>query len=152
VKLEEHLALARWGRREDALLVDTHGDLFRADWEADLPLFAGPAGSERELTRRYNEFRGLLAPLSLEPRQVLLNQRLAWQLRLANGLVLQLGRDSANDPIRERLVRFVDAYPRTLGQMNRRLEYVDLRYPNGFALRVPGIARNDEVKGVRRGA
>ena len=39
----------------------------------------------------------------------------------------------------QRLARFVAFYPQTLGHLNRRLEYVDLRYPNGFALRVPEI-------------
>ena len=41
----------------------------------------------------------------------------------------------------ERLSRFVASYAQTLGSLNRRLEYVDLRYPNGFALRVPEIMR-----------
>ena len=39
----------------------------------------------------------------------------------------------------ERLSRFVALYEQTLGRLKRRLEYVDLRYPNGFALRVPEI-------------
>ena len=38
-----------------------------------------------------------------------------------------------------RLARFVAAYPATLGKLARRHEYVDLRYPNGFALRVPEL-------------
>jgi cell division protein FtsQ len=39
----------------------------------------------------------------------------------------------------QRLARFVAFYAQTLGSLNRRLEYVDLRYPSGFALRVPEI-------------
>jgi cell division protein FtsQ len=46
-----------------------------------------------------------------------------------------LGRDA--DLAEERLQRFVGAYQTTLKKMFRRHEYVDLRYPNGFALRVP---------------
>jgi cell division protein FtsQ len=49
-----------------------------------------------------------------------------------------LGRDA--DGAETRLARFVEAYPATLGRIARRHEYVDLRYPNGFALRVPDIA------------
>jgi cell division protein FtsQ len=139
VTLEEHQAIARWGRREDGRLVNRHGELFSASSEARLPYFLGPSGSESELTRRYADFRDVLAPLGLEPLQVLLSDRRAWQLRLDNGLVLQLGRDLTKDPIHARLSRFVEAYPRTLGAMNRRLDYVDLRYPDGFALRVPGL-------------
>ena len=29
------------------------------------------------------------------------------------------------------------SYPQTLGKMARSVDYVDLRYPNGFALRIP---------------
>lgn len=139
VRLEEHQAIARWGRREDGRLVNHHGELFNASSEAALPHFAGPPGSEGEVTRHYGEFREALSRLGLEPRQVLLSDRRSWQLRLDNGLVLQLGRDLAKDPVRVRLGRFVEAYPNTLGAMNRRLDYVDLRYPDGFALRVPGM-------------
>ena len=49
-----------------------------------------------------------------------------------------LGRDA--DGAEARLARFVEAYPATLGRMARRHEYVDLRYPNGFALRVPELS------------
>ena len=92
------------------------------------------------MTRRYGAFRQALRPLALEPRQVLLSPRYAWQLRLSNGLTLELGRDQLKQPVLERLSRFVAFYAETLGSLDRRLDYVDLRYPNGFALRVPEIA------------
>ena len=38
-----------------------------------------------------------------------------------------------------RLARFVAAYPATLGRIARPHDYVDLRYPNGFALRMPEL-------------
>ena len=140
VRIEEHVALARWGQRREPQLVNTHGELFRGQSDAILPVFSGPAGSEGEVTLRYLAFRDLLAPLALEPRQVLLSPRLAWQLRLSNGLTVQLGRDSDRDRVDERLARVVSVYPQTLGKARHRLEYVDLRYPNGFALRVPEAA------------
>ncbi|MFH1603459.1 MAG: cell division protein FtsQ/DivIB [Pseudomonadota bacterium] len=142
VALEEHVALARWGA--DALanrLVNVQGEVFVGELPdaVHLPLFAGPAGSAQEVTRRYGAFRQALAPLALDPRQVLLSPRYAWQLRLSNGLTLELGRDQLKEPVLERLSRFVAFYPRTLGRLKRRFDYVDLRYPNGFALRVPEI-------------
>ena len=70
---------------------------------------------------------------------MLLSPRYAWQLRLSNGITLELGRDQLKEPVLQRLARFVAFYPQTLGSLNRRLEYVDLRYPSGFALRVPEI-------------
>ena len=144
VSLEEHAPLARWGQESEGRLVNSYGELFTARVEGELPHFAGPAGSEQEVTRRYALFRELLAPLSLEPRTIAFSQRQSWQIRLSNGLTLQLGRDREKDPVRGRLARFVAVYPVTVGRLSRRLDYVDLRYPNGFALRVPEILGTDK--------
>ena len=57
-------------------------------------------------------------------------------MRLANGLQITLGRDA--DLAEQRLERFVEAYAGTVG--TRVPQVVDLRYPNGFALRVKGGA------------
>ena len=143
VRIEEHQPLARWGQESDGQLVNSHGEVFSGRVARELPVLAGPAGSEQEVTRRYALFRDLLAPVSLEPRTVTLSQRQSWQIRLSNGLTVQLGRDSDRDPLQARLARFVELYPATLGRHARRFDYVDLRYPNGFALRVPEILGND---------
>jgi cell division protein FtsQ len=136
VRLEEHVPLARWGRERDARLVNTYGELFRGREETALPVIAGPAASEGSIARRLVEFRRVLAPLGLEPKSVLLSARYAWQIDLSNGLTVKLGRDREKDDVTERLARFVAAYPHTVARLERRLEYVDLRYPNGFAVRV----------------
>ena len=133
VELEEHVALARWGGDG---LVDEQGNRFAGTGGEPLPLFAGPAGTEGEITRRYRGFVGILAPLGTTPTQLVLSPRHAWQLRLADGLALELGRDAPDDPVESRLARFVAAYPQTLGRMSQKVNHVDLRYPNGFALRV----------------
>ena len=153
VTLEEHVAFARWGQVAGDLqprgLVNTYGEPFSAPMDggaaAKLPLFAGPAGSEAEIARRYRRFAALLAPMGANPERVVLTPRYAWQLRLAGGehrgLNLELGRDGA-EPVEQRLARFVAAYPESIGRVPRRAaaehRYVDLRYPNGFALRVAG--------------
>ena len=142
VSIEEHVALARWGADAQARrLVNIYGEVFAGELPdaARLPQFSGPVGSAQEVTRHYAAFRQALAPLQFEPRQVLLSPRYAWQLRLSNGLTLELGRDQLKEPVLQRLARFVAFYPQTLGRLNRRLQYVDLRYPSGFALRVPEI-------------
>jgi cell division protein FtsQ len=134
VRLEEHVALARWG---DDALVNTFGERFHGQSDAVLPMFIAPAGTEAELARRYARFTELLAPLGLALDRVVLTPRLAWQLRLGNGLQIMLGRDAAQ--AEERLARFVDTYGQTLGRLSRHHDYVDLRYPNGYALRVPEL-------------
>jgi cell division protein FtsQ len=144
VRIEEQVALARWGQqRKEAQLVSAQGELFRGQSDAELPILAGPSGTEGEVARRYLAFRDLLAPLALEPRQVLLSSRLAWQLKLSNGLTVQLGRDSEKDRVEDRLARFVSAFPLTLAKSRQRLDYVDLRYSGGFALRVTETPRSE---------
>src|SRR3972149_4471952 len=57
VKLEEHVAFARWG---DTGLVNTFGEPFTASMdgagEGRVPLFAGPAGTGGGLSRRSRRF------------------------------------------------------------------------------------------------
>jgi cell division protein FtsQ len=148
VRLEEHVAFARW---RDGGLVNDQGEPFAAAMEEvaleGMPQFAGPAGSEGEVARRYRRFVELLAPLKMNPERVVLTPRHAWQLRVASaqggGLDLELGRDGA-EPVEARLARFVAAYADSIGRLPRPAagseprRQVDLRYPNGFALRVAG--------------
>jgi cell division protein FtsQ len=134
VGLEEHVALARWN---DEGLVNTYGELFSGD-ARELPSFAGPPGTSAEITRRYRRFAQILAPLGSELQRVVLTARFGWQLRLANGLQIMLGRDA--DAGEGRLARFVQAYPAILTPASVHHGYVDLRYPNGFALRLPAAS------------
>jgi cell division protein FtsQ len=149
VKIEEHVALARW---PDDRLVNTFGELFVGSPMPQLPLLGGPAGSQREVAERYHAFRQILAPIGGEPVQVLLSPRLAWEIRATLPdrpmLAIDLGRDQPKQPVNERLARFVAVYPSTVGRLASRIDYVDLRYPNGFALRVPDL--KDEAPDPRR--
>ncbi len=54
VALEEHVPLARWG---DAALVNTHGEVFEAAYDGELPVFVGPEGAAREIAIQYRYFR-----------------------------------------------------------------------------------------------
>jgi len=127
--VEEHVALARWG---DDALVNTHGERFQARTQESLPWFVAPVGTSAEVTRRYRRFAAIVAPLGTGIERIVLTQRHAWQVRLGNGLHVMLGRDA--DLAEARLRRFVEIYP---GVRKAEHEYVDLRYPNGFALRLP---------------
>jgi cell division protein FtsQ len=134
VFVEEHVALARWG--EEAL-VNTYGERFFATTRQALPAFFAPGGTHAEVARRYVRFAAIVAPLGTGIERVVLSPRHAWQLRLANGLHLVLGRDA--EAAEARLQKFVAAYPGTVGRVRQKHEYVDLRYPNGFALRLPEL-------------
>jgi cell division protein FtsQ len=139
VVLEEHMPLARWG---SAGLVNVYGEVFEAAYDGTLPMFYGPAGSAAEVTAQYEAFRRELRLAGREPSVVALSARHAWRVRLDDGLTLELGRDN----VAQRLGKFVAAYAQTVGRMGR-VDYADLRYGNGFAVRQVANAAGGEPRG-----
>lgn len=133
VTIEEHVALARWG---SIGLLNTQGERFDAASNDPLPVLEGPDGSEAEVAKGYVAFRDQLAAITRKPTHVWLSARRAWRLELDHSTTLEIGRDNVDG----RVARFVDAYPRTLSNAAPPVEYVDLRYPNGFAVRMPAGA------------
>src|ERR1051325_7732983 len=131
VSIEEQLPLARWAAGG---LVNRQGERFAGEASAELPLFSGPAGSEAELARRYARFSQLVAILGSPIERLTLSERLAWEVKLADGLELKLGRDA--EAAEAKLERFVAAYQ--ANQLMPLGTVVALRYPNGFAMRVKG--------------
>lgn len=130
--VEEHQPLARWG---STALVNAHGEVFEAAISSTLPVFFGPEGSAAEVVARYAEFDRLLAPIGRKVVLITLSARRAWQLRLDDGMVLQLGRENLD----ARLAGLVSAYQRTVARLPQPPSHVDLRYSNGFAVRTPGL-------------
>ena len=137
IRLEEQQPVARWGT-SGTELVNSYGEVFEAvmpQTQMDaLPELAGPTGSSPDVLRRFDEFTRALGPIGHPPRQLVLSPRLAWQVVLDNGMVLELGREQPKSPVATRLSRFVAVYSSTLAE--RKPGAVDLRYPNGFALRL----------------
>lgn len=130
VVVEEHRALARWG---DIALVNTHGELFQAASDEELPVFYGPGDGVREVAAQYGRFSALLAPTGMRVVQLALSPRRAWQIGTDSGMVIELGRSETE----QRLERFSTVYARTLSRLGVQVAYADLRYPNGFAVRRP---------------
>ena len=130
VVIEEHQALARWG---NIGLVNTHGELFQAATDADLPVFYGPGDGVMEVTKNYGSYSQILNKADIRIAQVTLSPRRAWEIKTDKGLLIALGRVD----MEARLNKFAGAYKSTLGQLNVKVVYADLRYPNGFAVRKP---------------
>ncbi|MCZ7656248.1 MAG: cell division protein FtsQ/DivIB [Rhodocyclaceae bacterium] len=57
-------------------------------------------------------------------------------MRLDDGVLLELGRDQAKSRVNDRLQRFAAAYRQAAERLKVRTNVIDLRYPNGFAMRV----------------
>ena len=137
VMLEEHQALAYWGSHA---LVNTYGEVFRVTVDRNLPVFTGPKeASAQEVARQYRRFSQILTTLQQSIVEINLTPRYAWRIQLNTGTMLELGRNE----VEQRLVRYVSVYNHSIARVHQEepLAYVDLRYPNGFAIRMPEVVQ-----------
>ena len=141
VVIEEHQALARWG---SIALVNTHGELFHAASNSDLPVFLGPGDGVIEVASQYIEVSKTLNIANLKVANLALTPRRAWQVTTTNSMVIELGRVD----MQARLQKFVGVYSNTIAGLNMKVTYADLRYPNGFAVRRPVTVKVEEAKPV----
>ena len=131
VIIVEQTAMAKW--RDDSLL-NRAGQIFSPHPDTfpfDLPELNGPIGLEKTVLDKFIKMSDVLAPLDHRIVELLLSERRSWKLRLDNDLALVLGRTGVD----ERLTRFVELMPFGLMDRLAEVEYIDLRYPNGFSVK-----------------
>lgn len=138
VTLEEHMPLGTWG--EDGRLVSVQGDVFtanlaEAEEDAELIALSGPDGSEKEVLARYQDFKTWFAAISLAPETVQYSSRYAWSLKLNNGMRVELGRVLDDTTLKWRVDKLLTVYPQLVASLQDSIESVDMRYPNGLALK-----------------
>ena len=138
VEIVGHRAIARWGK--DGLLSDS-GEVFAVAGPLpdDLPALSGPDGAApRRVFADYERFGRLLDGLP-PVRAVRQEARGAWQIGLANGLTIIVGRKD----VAARLKRFAAVYKSRLAGVAQPIESVDLRYSDGFAVRFKPASEPD---------
>jgi cell division protein FtsQ len=130
VRITEHQAAARWG---ESGLLNVRGELFTENARhayAELPNLSGPPGSEAEVARLYLVVRGRLADAHLSLAALRRDARGAVSIVLGTGQVIKLG----NRDLDARLERLFTVAAPTLADELERVDYIDLRYTNGFAV------------------
>ncbi len=148
VTLREHQAVAWWGEAGGGQLVNTAGEVFDAspDDIDNLPELAGPPEQSARVWALYQPLATELARLDLGLERLALDERGSWRATLDNGARVELGRGT-----QEELLARVARFTTTLSQLTPRypgaLESVDLRYPNGYALRVRGVTTSVDTTG-----
>lgn len=155
VSLEEQAAVAYWKMVEtgDMRLVNTHGEVFDAASNANMPVFSGPSERAPEMLVAQRHWDELLQPIGRHIVGLSLSQRSAWQVHLDDGLVLEMGRDQAKAPVDDRLRRFVAAYPAARDRLQQHWIVADLRYPAGFAVKMDGKnADGSQIRGAGKTA
>jgi cell division protein FtsQ len=143
VRLEEHRAAALWNAGSaDERLVNSFGEVFEAnlgDVDDDaLPRLAGPAGSSARVLAMLRVLEPALQPLGSPMRSLQLTHHGAWRTRLANGVVIELGRGEPGD-VAARAARFVRTLPQVTASLQRPLLAADLRHGDGYAVRLKGV-------------
>ncbi len=131
ITITERQAVARFN--ENSLLSAT-GEIFKPDpatFPAGLPHFMGPEGQHISMLEFYTKINESLRPLHLKIARIQLNPYLSWDMEFSNGMKVRLGYKD----ILTRVGHFVKVYPKIVGERAADVDYVDLRYPNGLAVR-----------------
>src|SRR5690606_18832598 len=122
-----------------------------------LPELAGPDGTGQLVMQRLAELNEWVSPLGRTTVRLSLSARHAWRAELDDGLILDMGRDPAvgiaqdgpdaadraHVPVQVRVQRFVESLKAVEQNAGRPVIYADLRYPNGFALRLGEPPKTD---------
>ncbi|MEN3112430.1 cell division protein FtsQ/DivIB [Uliginosibacterium paludis] len=140
VQLEEHVAAAYWRSIDsgDTRLVNTFGELFDGASNGNLPVFSGPPDASAAILGQLHVLNEMFKPMDRKVVTLSLSGRQAWQVKLDNGMVVELGKDQGRAPLNERLKRFVKLWPQLSASLPRPVQVADLRYTTGFAIRMAG--------------
>jgi cell division protein FtsQ len=142
VELQEHQAVAFWGSEADAQLVNSFGEVFEVNQgdvdPEDLPLLNGPKGQSALVLQGYRAVAPMLEKLDIKLAELELNHRGSWRVLLDGGGVIEMGLGSPAD-IQARVERFVATVAQTSSKFGRNLKSADLRYSNGYAIKLRGV-------------
>lgn len=130
ITVTEQVPAAIWGQGG---LLNARGELFLTEARhilAELPRLSGPENRAADVAGRYLEIREQLIPLGLDVRSVELDERGAWNLTLANGVEVRLGRRD----VEARTDLFLAVVADIITGRAAEIDYVDMRYGNGFAI------------------
>ncbi len=144
-----------WARWNDTRLIGLHDRLFTVpdvSASSELPRLSGPQDRLADVEAFYRQMGPACAAVGLKIAALHLAGRGSWTLTMADGSVIRVG---ATRP-KQRLRRFLAVWPKLLARHpGGRFINVDLRYPNGFAVRWPdpqGISEPSPVPAAESGA
>ena len=131
ITIIEKKPIAEWNNQS---LLSEAGEIFspkQNTYPAELPKFIGPDGKQIMMLQYFYEINRLLKPLHAKISYLELTPYLTWKFKMNNGIMMQIG----HKDILTRLNHFVKVYPKIVGDRAVDVEYIDLRYSNGVAVR-----------------
>ncbi|HED14699.1 MAG TPA: FtsQ-type POTRA domain-containing protein [Gammaproteobacteria bacterium] len=133
--VRETRILTRWGQRKwlsnRGMVITLPGQV-----QDGLPMLQGPERTSKQVLAAYLRWDRALGAVGLRIVGLQLRKRGSWTVRVVTSkgqdseLVIRLGRDQVD----QRLLRFVHWYSLLLQSLAAKPAYIDMRYPNGFAL------------------
>ncbi len=129
VRVMEKQPVVFWGK--DGVL-SSRGELFSPGetLNENLPRMNGPEGLHSVMFKELSRMQAWLLETGLYIQEMELDARRSWTLTMQNGIELRLGRGN----MYERLQRFASVYKNNFQSETRKIEHIDMRYTNGFAV------------------
>lgn len=151
VTLQEHQVVALWGQDQDARLVNSYGEIFEVNLdeleEEKLVKLNGPDSQSQEVYAMFVAIAPHFEQLGMKIRLLQLTERGSWRVTLAQGAKVELGRGMVSDvmPRVQRLQQTLSKVAQQLGRSGSAMESADLRYDNGYAIRLKGVSTTDAM-------
>jgi cell division protein FtsQ len=156
VILQEHEAVAYWGEEGESTLLNSYGEVFEANAgeleQEDLPRLHGPRERSAQVLAMYRTLQPLFAARELPIEELALTHRGHWRVQLATGAAVELG-GGADEEVLARVGQFLGTVAQVAAHHQRNLgalEGADLRYAQGYALRLRGVAVQPGQETVKR--
>jgi len=147
VVLEEHRPAAYWAHDDrDDQLVNTFGEVFDANVgdveDEHLPTLHAPLNPNPDdaavMLDVLHRLQPVVKPLG-EIDTLSMTERGSWSLELDNDATIEIGRGSPDELV-DRVERFVRTLPELKRQYPAPLQHADLRYPEGYAVKLRGTS------------
>ncbi|MCW8196535.1 FtsQ-type POTRA domain-containing protein [Proteobacteria bacterium 005FR1] len=130
ISIVEEQPIARWS---DVGFLNHLGEIVAVPAHPrleNLPLLSGNVGQEKSVMHNYQQLAQMLRPYGLKVSEFYSDELFSWNVVLANGLRINIGRDQTM----EKIQRFLIVYNRELHKRLDQVASVDLRYGNGLAV------------------
>lgn len=158
VSIEEQKPFGTWGGADSHTLMNVHGELFAgrvSDVGDGIQLvdFTGPDDASKEVMRLYEKANTWFKPWNAEVKSLTLSERYAWHVKLSNGMKVEFGRDEENSDktlTEDRVARLFKCWPQVQEKWANRVDAIDLRYANGFAVHLASASlKKNEADGKK---
>lgn len=153
ISVTEKRAIAYWGRSH---LLSDKGVLFSPGTASlksvsnglSMPQLDGPDNLHKNVWVFLKETNAKIKGLDVVIKHLILDKRRSWEMQLSNDVVVKLGRENTDG----RLQRFIKVFKLENAPKMQNIESMDLRYPNGFSVRMkttqPNLSKITLVKEV----